>query len=61
MIEGVNLPLQCASLCSTSIDVQRMAVKAAIKGDIELLKLAVLQDPSSKLSMFIRGSLANGR
>ena len=45
MIEGVNLPLQCASLCSTSIDVQRMAVRAAVKGDIELLKLAVLQDP----------------
>ena len=45
MIKGVSLPLQCASLCSTSIDVQRMAVKAAIKGDIELLKLAVLQDP----------------
>ena len=45
MIEGVTLPLQCASLCSTSVDVQRMAVKAAIKGDIELLKLAVLQDP----------------
>ena len=45
MIEGVTLPLQCASLCSTSIDVQRMAVKASIKGDIQLLKLAVLQDP----------------
>ena len=45
MIEGITLPLQCASLCNTSIDVQRMAVKAAIKGDIELLKLAVLQDP----------------
>ena len=45
MIEGIKLPLQCASLCSTSIDVQRMAVKAAVSGDIELLKLAVLQDP----------------
>ena len=45
MIEGIKLPLQCASLCSTSIDVQRMAVKAAVNGDIELLKLAVLQDP----------------
>ena len=45
MIEGIKLPLQCASLCSTSIDVQRMAVKAAVNGDVELLKLAVLQDP----------------
>ena len=45
MIEGIKLPLQCASLCSTSINVQRMAVKAAVKGDLELLKLSVLQDP----------------
>ena len=45
MIKGISLPVQCASLCRTSIDVQRMAVKAAISGDIELLKLSVLQDP----------------
>ena len=45
MIKNISLPVQCASLCRTSIDVQRMAVKAAITGDIELLKLSVLQDP----------------
>tara|TARA_A100001011_G_C14304291_1_gene842328 strand:- start:1640 stop:3124 length:1485 start_codon:yes stop_codon:yes gene_type:complete len=45
MIKGIELPMACASLCRTSIDVQRMAVKAAIDGDINLLKLAVLQDP----------------
>ena len=45
MIKGLELPMACASLCRTSIDVQRMAVKAAIDGDINLLKLAVLQDP----------------
>ena len=45
MIDGIKLPIQCAALCSTSIDVQRMAVKAAVNGDVELLKLAVLQDP----------------
>jgi len=45
MIKNIALPVQCASLCRTSIDVQRMAVKAAITGDTELLKLSVLQDP----------------
>jgi len=45
MIKGIELPIACASLCRTSIDVQRMAVKAAIEGDLNLLKLAVLQDP----------------
>jgi len=45
MSSGIELPMACASLCRTSIDVQRMSVKAAIDGDINLLKLAVLQDP----------------
>ena len=45
MLKNIALPIQCASLCRTSIDVQRMAVKAAITGDTELLKLSVLQDP----------------
>ena len=45
MNKGITLPVQCASLCRTSIDVQRMAVKAAITGDIDLLKLSILQDP----------------
>ena len=45
MSANIELPIQCASLCRTSIDIQRMSVKAAIEGDLNLLKLAVLQDP----------------
>ena len=35
----------CASICSQSINVQRLAVKAAVSGDINLLKQAALLDP----------------
>ena len=45
MVSGLTLPLACAATCSASINVQRMATKAAIEGDVELLKLAVLHDP----------------
>ncbi|MGV3489920.1 MAG: alpha-glucosidase/alpha-galactosidase [Devosia sp.] len=45
MVEGIELPLACAATCSVSVSVQRMSVEAAIKGDIDLLKLAVLHDP----------------
>ncbi|WP_157019108.1 alpha-glucosidase/alpha-galactosidase [Mesorhizobium xinjiangense] len=45
MVEGITLPLACAATCNASISVQRMAVEAAIAGDIDLLKLAVLHDP----------------
>jgi alpha-galactosidase len=45
MVEGVELPLACAATCIASINVQRMAVQAAISGDVGLLKLAVLHDP----------------
>ncbi|WP_404406324.1 alpha-glucosidase/alpha-galactosidase [Pelagibacterium halotolerans] len=45
MIEGIELPLACAATCSASISVQRMSVEAAMTGDIDLLKLAVLHDP----------------
>jgi alpha-galactosidase len=45
MKEGVELPIACAATCSVSVSVQRMSVEAAIKGDIDLLKLAVLHDP----------------
>ncbi len=45
MVEGITLPLACAATCSASISVQRMAVEAAVSGDIELLKLAMLHDP----------------
>ncbi|WP_295076622.1 alpha-glucosidase/alpha-galactosidase [Tabrizicola sp.] len=45
MVEGVTLPLACAATCQASVNVQRMAVQAAVTGDVELLKLAVLHDP----------------
>ena len=45
MVAGVTLPLGCAATCNTSISVQRMAVQAAVTGDVDLLKLAVLHDP----------------
>lgn len=39
------LPLQCAATCRASINVQEMAVEAALTGNRELVKLAVLHDP----------------
>jgi len=45
MAAGITLPLACAATITTSISVQRMAVAAAVAGDLELLKLAVLHDP----------------
>lgn len=40
-----DLPLACAATCLASINVQRMAVQAAVFGDITLLKQAMLHDP----------------
>jgi alpha-galactosidase len=40
-----DLPLGCAASCSASVSVQRMSVEAAVKGDVNLLKLAMLHDP----------------
>ena len=40
-----DLPLGCAATCSASVRVQQMAVEAAHKGDVNLLKLAMLHDP----------------
>ncbi|MEO5615702.1 MAG: alpha-glucosidase/alpha-galactosidase [Cypionkella sp.] len=45
MIEGVTLPDACAATCNVSVSVQRMGMKAAISGDVTLLKQAVLHDP----------------
>ena len=45
MAAGITLPLACAATCNVSIGVQRMSVAAAIAGDVDLLKLAVLHDP----------------
>ena len=40
-----DLPLACAATLSASINVQRMAVQAAVNGDVTLLKQAVMHDP----------------
>jgi alpha-galactosidase len=45
MIEGIEMSDACAASCIASINVQRMSVKAAVSGDVELLKQAVLHDP----------------
>jgi len=40
-----ELPMGCAAICSQSIWVQRLSVEAAVKGDISLLRQAVMMDP----------------
>lgn len=45
MVEGIDLPLACQATCSASVNVQRMSVRAAQTGDVDLLKQAVLHDP----------------
>lgn len=40
-----ELPLGCAAVCSQSTWVQRLAVEAAVHGDIRLLRQAMLMDP----------------
>jgi alpha-galactosidase len=40
-----DLPLQCAATCAASVRVQEMAVEAAVRGDVHLLKLSMLHDP----------------
>jgi len=40
-----DLPMGCAAICSQSVWVQRLAVEAAITGNDELLRQAMLLDP----------------
>lgn len=40
-----DLPLGCAAICSQSVWVQRLAVEAAVAGDIKLLRQALMMDP----------------
>lgn len=40
-----DLPLGCAATCSASVRVQEMGMEAAVHGDVQLLKLAMLHDP----------------
>jgi len=39
------LPLACAATLSASVNVQRMSVRAAVEGNLTLLKQAMLHDP----------------
>ncbi len=39
------LPLGCAAVCTASISVQRLAVEAGVRGDVNLLKQAMMMDP----------------
>ncbi len=45
MVANLTLPEAAAATCRASIDVQRMAVEAALSGDVLLLKQAMLHDP----------------
>ena len=40
-----DLPLGCAAVCSASVHVQRQAVEAAVRADVDLLKQSVMMDP----------------
>jgi hypothetical protein len=40
-----DLPLGCAAVCNVSISVQRLAVEAGVRGDVMLLKQAMMMDP----------------
>lgn len=40
-----ELPLGCAATCSASANVQRMGMEAAVHGDLDLLRLAMMHDP----------------
>jgi alpha-galactosidase len=40
-----DLPLACAATCSVTARVQQMGMEAAVRGDVTLLKQAMLHDP----------------
>ncbi|MDN4526858.1 alpha-glucosidase/alpha-galactosidase [Fictibacillus fluitans] len=40
-----ELPLGCAAVCNASISVQRLAVEAAVQGNDQLLRQAMMMDP----------------
>jgi len=45
LIQVGDLPLGCVAVCQNSINVQRLAVKAAAEADLQALRLAMLLDP----------------
>jgi len=40
-----SLPIQCAATCRASVSVQEMAVEAALTGNRQIVKLALMHDP----------------
>ena len=40
-----DLPLGCAAVCDVSVNVQRLSVMAAVTGDVQLLRQAMMMDP----------------
>ncbi|MBM7570443.1 alpha-glucosidase/alpha-galactosidase [Aquibacillus albus] len=40
-----DLPMGCAAVCNVSISVQRLSVEAAVHGDEQLLRQAMMMDP----------------
>ncbi len=40
-----DLPMACAATCAASVRVQEMSMEAAVRGDVLLLKQAMLHDP----------------
>jgi alpha-galactosidase len=40
-----DLPIGCAAVCSASVWVQRLAVEASMRKDVQLLKQAFMMDP----------------
>ncbi len=40
-----DLPMGCAAVCNNSVNVQRLAVEAAVHGDDSLLRQAMMMDP----------------
>jgi len=40
-----DLPQGCAAVCNASVNVQRLAVEAAVRGDDMLLRQAMMMDP----------------
>ena len=45
MVAGITLPEAAAATCMASINVQRMSVHAAVTGNVDLLKQAMIHDP----------------
>jgi alpha-galactosidase len=40
-----DLPMGCAATCSASANVQMMGMEAAVRGDLQLLRMSMLHDP----------------